>query len=72
MLADVQSFARRRPGVFLLGTAVVGVLAGRAVRNAQEQDEAQPVAALPRSTTNGRRPASVAGTGARSGTRGAR
>ncbi len=62
VLSDVQSFARRRPGVFLLGTAVVGVVAGRAVRNAKEDDGQQEVAALP-SATNGRRsPASRAGT----------
>jgi len=64
VLADVQTFARRRPAVFLLGTAVAGVLAGRAVRNAQEQEDQQAVPALPR-TTNGR-------TSARVGTRGAR
>jgi hypothetical protein len=66
LLTDVQSFARRRPGVFLLGTAAAGVVAARAVRNAKEESggqEAQP--ALPR-TTNGRSPA------ARAGTRGAR
>jgi hypothetical protein len=70
VLADVQTFARRRPGVFLLGTAVVGVMAGRAVRNAQDQDQDdQPIAALPPArngrATNGR-------TTNRAGTRGAR
>lgn len=68
VLADVQSFARRRPGVFLLGTAVVGVMAGRAVRNAQDQDE-QPVTALPPATngrtTNGRTTGRVRTRGAR-------
>ncbi len=29
LLADVRSFARRRPGLFLLGAAVAGVVAGR-------------------------------------------
>ena len=29
LLEDVRSFARRRPGAFLLGAAVAGVLAGR-------------------------------------------
>ncbi len=60
LLADVQTFARRRPGMFLLGTAVVGVLAGRAVRNAQGDDEgADEVAAL--RPTNGSRSAGRAG-----------
>jgi len=74
VLADVQTFARRRPGVFLLGAAVAGVLAGRAVRNAQEQQEDEPPqGALPRTTSaprstrssNGRRPTGIAGTGTR-------
>jgi ElaB/YqjD/DUF883 family membrane-anchored ribosome-binding protein len=61
VLADVQSFARRRPGVFLLGTAVVGVMAGRAVRNAQGDDGGQELAAPPRGA-NGRTPSARAGT----------
>jgi hypothetical protein len=32
LLDDVRDFARRRPGVFLLGAAAAGVLAGRATR----------------------------------------
>ncbi len=39
VLADVQSFARRRPGVFLLGTATLGLVAGRAVRASQGGDD---------------------------------
>lgn len=62
LLTDVQSFARRRPGVFLLGTAVLGVAAGRAVRNAKEED-GEEMAALP-PATNGQR--------VRASTRGAR
>ena len=40
--SDLQRFARRRPGVFLLGAAVAGFGVGRAVRSAQsdEGDEA--------------------------------
>ena len=33
--SDLQRFARRRPGVFLLGAAVAGFGVGRAVRSAQ-------------------------------------
>jgi len=32
LLEDVKNFARRRPGTFLLGAAIAGVLAGRATR----------------------------------------
>jgi hypothetical protein len=34
-LSDLQSFARRRPGVFLLGAAAAGFAVGRLVRGAQ-------------------------------------
>jgi hypothetical protein len=34
ILDDVRSFARRRPGAFLLGSAVAGVLAGRMTKGA--------------------------------------
>lgn len=34
LMDDLRSFARRRPGAFLLGAAVAGVLAGRATRGA--------------------------------------
>lgn len=74
LLGDVQTFARRRPGVFLLGTAVAGVLAGRAVRNAKEAEaeaaQPTPTAALPRSTNGGR--ANGRTTTARAGTRAVR
>jgi hypothetical protein len=33
ILEDVKDFARRRPGTFLLGAAIAGVLAGRATRS---------------------------------------
>ncbi|WP_155992814.1 hypothetical protein [Nocardioides sp. URHA0020] len=36
LLDDVRDFARRRPGVFLLGALAAGVVAGRLVRGAGE------------------------------------
>lgn len=79
LLGDVQTFARRRPGAFLVGTAVVGVMAGRAVRNAKEAEQAalqdDTVPAIPRGTngrsTNGRSTNGRATT-SRAGTQGAR
>jgi len=38
VVSDLQRFARRRPGVFLLGAAVAGFGVGRAVRSAQADD----------------------------------
>ena len=35
VLEDVRSFARRRPGVFLAGSLVAGVVAGRLTRGAK-------------------------------------
>lgn len=62
VLSDVQTFARRRPGVFLLGAAGLGLVAGRAVRAAKDDAaQGEEPAALPRRTP-------VTGTG----TRGAR
>ena len=60
VLSDVQTFARRRPGAFLLGAAGLGLLAGRAVKASKEDGDgdAEPAAAppaLPRTaTTTGR------------------
>jgi hypothetical protein len=34
-LSDLQTFARRRPGVFLLGAAATGFAVGRLLRGAQ-------------------------------------
>ena len=39
LLSDLQRFARRRPGAFLLGAAVAGFGVGRAVRATQQDDE---------------------------------
>jgi len=36
LVAGVQDFARRRPGAFLTGAAIAGVLAGRAMRGARD------------------------------------
>lgn len=40
VLDDLQQFARRRPGTFLLGAAVVGLGVGRYVKAQREQPEA--------------------------------
>jgi len=49
VLGDVQTFARRRPGVFLLGTAALGLVAGRAVRASKsDEDGGYEAPALPR------------------------
>jgi len=44
VLQDTQQFARRRPGTFLLGALVAGVVAGRLVRSAREMPSEQPSA----------------------------
>lgn len=36
LVADVRSFARRRPGAFLVGAAAAGLIAGRLTRGAQK------------------------------------
>jgi vacuolar-type H+-ATPase subunit H len=41
LLDDVRSFARRRPGVFLLGALTAGVLAGRLARGAKAATDDQ-------------------------------
>lgn len=38
LLDDVRSFARRRPGTFLLGSLAAGVLAGRLLRGAKSAE----------------------------------
>ncbi len=42
VLEDVQAFARRRPGPFLVGAAVAGFGLGRAVRASSSQDAEPP------------------------------
>jgi hypothetical protein len=44
LLEDVRSFARRRPGTFLLGALVAGVVTGRVVRAAADGTAAAGVA----------------------------
>lgn len=45
LLDDVRRFARRRPGVFLVGALAAGVVTGRFVRGAKEGVEGAAVAA---------------------------
>ena len=57
VLAEVKSFARRKPGTFILGAAILGIVAGRLTRalaeNASdEHSEAPATAGLP--AANGR------------------
>lgn len=48
LLEDVRSFARQRPGVFLLGALAAGVVAGRLARGAkQAKDDAASTSATP-------------------------
>lgn len=39
LLEDVRSFARRKPGVFLAGSLVAGVVAGRLARGAKDAND---------------------------------
>ena len=61
VLGDVQSFARRRPGVFLLGAAALGFGVGRYVkaeaaeRNEQSDDQSDEQPALPPARPTARR-----------------
>jgi DNA polymerase II small subunit/DNA polymerase delta subunit B len=48
MLEDVRSFARRRPGTFLAGATVAGVVAGRLTRGAKRaHDDSDTSTAMP-------------------------
>lgn len=40
LLGDVRDFARRRPGLFLLGALTAGVVAGRLARGVKDADDA--------------------------------
>jgi hypothetical protein len=46
-LAEVRSFARRSPGVFLLGAAAAGVAAGRLMRNFSAASTSDPLPSEP-------------------------
>jgi uncharacterized protein YjbJ (UPF0337 family) len=50
VLQDLQGFARRRPGAFLLGAAVLGVGVGRMVKaqSSQDDDEDEAIDVAPR------------------------
>jgi hypothetical protein len=39
LLAEVRSFARRRPGTFLLGSLAAGLVAGRLLRGAKDAED---------------------------------
>ena len=45
LLDDVRSYARRRPGAFLAGAAVLGLLAGRVGRGVKDAPSADPAPA---------------------------
>lgn len=57
LVQDVQRFARRRPGAFLLGAALTGFATGRLLRGARDAQSAQSGneygGQLPSSTTTG-------------------
>ncbi|HET7488573.1 MAG TPA: hypothetical protein VFJ85_11640 [Acidimicrobiales bacterium] len=58
-LADVQAYARRRPGMFLLGAVGAGFLVGRIARSSSDdEDEYDEQLALPAGNGNGYRRAS--------------
>lgn len=50
LLDEVRSFARRRPGTFLLGAVAAGVVAGRMTRGAQKAHSTQPSSGTPAGT----------------------
>ena len=53
LLDRARDFARRRPGMFLLGATAAGVVAGRLARGAKEATSQQHQASTPRSATAG-------------------
>ncbi|MDP8991680.1 MAG: hypothetical protein M3N31_01270 [Actinomycetota bacterium] len=53
LLYDVQAFARRRPGVFLLGAAAAGFGIGRLIRARSSDDGEAPSAAPPQQVQGG-------------------
>ncbi|MDR6173224.1 hypothetical protein QE364_003499 [Nocardioides zeae] len=50
LLDDARDFARRRPGVFLLGALAAGVVAGRVVRGAKDAPQVGAVGTAPAPT----------------------
>lgn len=53
IVEDVESFARRRPGVFLAGAAGAGFLVGRLLRGATSSNGSQSQQQLPRVSRSG-------------------
>jgi hypothetical protein len=51
ILEDVRGFARRRPGTFLVGALVAGVVAGRFARGAKDASSGGPGTPTQRATT---------------------
>lgn len=47
LLEDVRDFARRRPGMFLLGALAAGVVAGRLARGVKDADSGPSTSAAP-------------------------
>jgi len=63
LLEEVRTYARRKPGTFLLGAAAAGILAGRLTRGAVQASKDDTAASGPDDLTNGsdgtRRDASI-------------
>ena len=64
LLDDVRSFARRRPGMFLLGALAAGVMVGRLVRGAKQGTGTSDTYAAPTMTPSPYIPSQYAPTGA--------
>lgn len=62
LLDDVRDFARRRPGTFLLGALVAGVVAGRLTRGARDAGSAPASSGPPPRHAGGTTPAALAST----------
>ncbi len=63
VLSEVKSFARRKPGTFIIGAAILGIVAGRLTRalaaNASDQDSASGQTSGVRASNGRARPAGV-------------
>jgi hypothetical protein len=53
LLGEVRSFARRKPGTFLLGALAAGVVAGRLARGAKDAQSSPTPSGSVASTTTG-------------------
>jgi hypothetical protein len=63
LLEEVRSFARRRPGMFLLGALAAGVVVGRLVRGAKQGADSGDTYASPTTTRSPYLPSQYAPTG---------